>query len=89
MLEIKVETRAGKFLKKILYKHAQQIVRKIDALAINPFPPDSKQLKGSIYRGTDIGEYRIIYKIEEQTLRVYLIGKRNDDEVYRKLKRME
>ena len=89
MLDIKVENRAGKVLKKILYKHAQQIVRKIDALAINPFPADSKQLKGSIYRGTDIGEYRIIYKIEEQTLRVYLIGKRNDDEVYRKLKRME
>jgi len=52
-------------------------------------PPDSKPLKGySGYFATDIGEYRIIYTILEPEVRVELIGKRNDDEVYRKFKRL-
>lgn len=89
MYEIVIESRSKKFLQKILYKHAQQIIRKIDALAVNPLPPDSKQLKNSGLRGTDIGEYRIIYKTEGNVLRIPLIGKRNDGEVYRRLKRME
>jgi mRNA interferase RelE/StbE len=37
---------------------------------------------------TDSGEYRIIYRVEEDELHVALIGKRNDDEVYRLLRRM-
>ena len=35
----------------------------------------------------DSGEYRIVYTVTEDTLRVVLIGKRNDDEVYRRLER--
>ena len=35
----------------------------------------------------DVGEYRIIYTVENDTLNVFVIGKRNDAEVYKKLKR--
>jgi len=70
-------------------KHAKQIAGKIVSLRENPEPPDSVALKGkaSEYRRTDIGEYRIIYRVESDTLRVFIIGKRNDDEVYRLLQR--
>jgi len=54
----------------------------------NPKPRDSKELKGQPYRGTDIGEYRIIYRIEEDVLKIALVGKRNNSTVYKKLARL-
>ncbi len=51
----------------------------------NPKPHDSKKLKGYPYRGTDIGEYRIIYRVEEDVLKIALVGKRNDSAIYKKL----
>ncbi|AAY61453.1 putative cytotoxic translational repressor of toxin-antitoxin (TA) system RelE [Rickettsia felis str. Pedreira] len=33
-----------------------------------------------------IGEYRIIYRFNETTIYVILVGKRNDSEVYKLLK---
>jgi len=53
----------------------------------DPEPPDSSQLIGYPYRRADIGEYRIIYRVEEDCLKVALVGKRNDDEIYRQLSR--
>jgi mRNA-degrading endonuclease RelE of RelBE toxin-antitoxin system len=47
---------------------------------------DYKQLKGysGVYR-VDQGEYRIIYKILEDAIEVFRVGKRNNDEVYENL----
>lgn len=70
MLKINLSKQAAKFLEKAHPKHAKQIARKIVGLQDNPFPHDSIQLKGlhsDLYR-TDIGEYRIIYFIESDTL---------------------
>jgi mRNA interferase RelE/StbE len=44
-------------------------------------------LKGYSYYRADVGEYRIVYQVEEQTLEILLIEKRNDDEIYKQLKR--
>jgi mRNA-degrading endonuclease RelE of RelBE toxin-antitoxin system len=42
------------------------------------------------YRRADCGEYRIIYRLEEQTqaVHVILVGKRNGGEVYQRLKKL-
>jgi mRNA interferase RelE/StbE len=65
----------------------RQIVLKIFELSINPRPPDIKQI-GDGYR-VDIGEYRIYYEIDDEanTITILLVGKRGDDDIYRKLKR--
>ena len=62
---------------------------KILALCSDPKPSDSQRLKGSAegYSRADFGEYRIIYRVEGDVLEVHLIGKRNDDEVYRQFAR--
>ena len=39
--------------------------------------------------GQTCGEYRIVYRIDSDTLFVEIIGKRNDDEVYRQLRRLD
>ena len=89
MLEINISKQASKFLEKAHPKHARQIARKLFELQQNPFPHDSIQLKGQhakLYR-TDVGEYRVIYFIEENILFITIIGKRNDGEVYKLLVR--
>ncbi len=89
MLKVKLSKLSKKFVEKLPFKHKRQILEKTLSLAKDPLPPDSKPLKGFLgFFRTDIGEYRIIYKIFEPDVIIYLIGKRNDDEVYRKFKRL-
>lgn len=75
------------FLETLPGKQFKQVVVKLLALLKNPLPHDSSELKGSPYRRVDIGEYRIIYQVVGVELQAILIGKRNDDEVYKRLKR--
>ena len=37
----------------------------------------------------DIGEYRIIYRYDDDVLYAPTVGKRNDDDVYRQLRRLD
>ncbi len=53
----------------------------------NPEPQDSKTLIGYDYRTADIGEYRIVYRFDRDFVYVALIGKRNDSDIYKRLKR--
>lgn len=92
MLRISFSQQALKFLKKIPIKHGQQIDRTLRALKEQAMPHDAKRLKGtSEYFRVNIGEYRIIYRIDpaNELLIVALIGKRNDGEVYKQFKRKQ
>lgn len=79
------------FLKGLQPKIAAKIAKKVLALNVDPLPNDSKQLIGypGYYR-VDSGEYRIVYNFnpDEDLVEVILVGKRNDDEVYKKLERL-
>ena len=88
MLELNLSKRSKDFLKSIHPRHATQLKVKILNLKSEPFPHDTKPLTGYDFHRVDVGEFRIIYKVEENTLYVPLIGKRNDAEVYKKLKRL-
>lgn len=85
MLEINLSRDSAKFLKKLVPKHRRQIAGKILLLAHNPQVSDTQKLHGyeKFYR-SDIGEYRVILRLSPKVLFIVLIGKRNDDEVYRK-----
>jgi len=79
------------FLQGLQPKIAAQIAKKVLALNVNPLPNDSKQLTGYAgYYRVDSGEYRIVYlfNADEDLVQVILVGKRNDDEVYKKLERL-
>lgn len=89
MLQIKLGKRAEKYLRALPKKHARQISLKLIELQRDPEPHDSKGLVGSVFRRADIGEHRVVYTFSATTLLVPLIGKRNDDDVYRRLRRME
>jgi mRNA interferase RelE/StbE len=89
MIEISISKQAVKFLENAHPKNAKQIARKLMNLRTNPLPFDSIQLKGiySKYRRADIGEYRIIYFVDLDILYIVLIGKRNDNDIYKILTR--
>jgi mRNA interferase RelE/StbE len=89
MLELDLGKQAVRFLKKLSSKQEGQIWRKLSELQQNPYPQDSRKLQGFPYFRADCGEYRIVYITQGAVLVVRIIGKRNDDEVYKKLERME
>jgi mRNA interferase RelE/StbE len=75
------------FLKALPPKQFRQVVSKTFDLLANPEPQDSKALSGYEYRRADVGEYRIVYRFDRDSLYVALIGKRNDSDVYKRLSR--
>jgi mRNA interferase RelE/StbE len=85
MLKLLVSKKAQKFLDDLLPKQFRQIIRKVFALLENPRPHDSEELRGYPFLRSDVGEYRIIYDMQRDLVRLILIGKRNDAEVYGQL----
>ena len=88
MLKLDISKKAADFVSDLPPKQFRQIIKKVLALMSDPEPTDSKLLTGSSFMRADIGEYRIIYRLDKDTLIISLIGKRNDGEVYRDLKRL-
>ncbi len=78
---------ALKFVNELDAKQFRQVVRKLFALLTEPEPGDSSKLTGYSYRRVDIGEYRIIYRYDDEAIYVARRGKGNDDQVYRELGR--
>ena len=89
MLEIRFSKQARKFTKSgVPAKHLRQIALRLQSLAANPNSLPTEELKGfAPYRRATSGEYRIIYRLEDNIFHVTLIGKRNDDEVYKLVSR--
>jgi mRNA interferase RelE/StbE len=88
MPSLELSRQASDFLRALPIKQGKQIAAKLKALAIDPKAVPSEQLQGfAPYRRIKAGEFRIIYIIEAEKIVVRLIGKRNDDDVYKALQR--
>ena len=85
---IKLSKETDKFLKTLPPKQFRQVVLESFKLAKDVEQADVKKLQGhSEFYRKDLGEYRIIFRYDDEILYLTLIGKRNDGEVYRKLER--
>jgi mRNA interferase RelE/StbE len=80
--------RAAKRLVSLPFKQRRQIAVKIRELSFSPYPNDSTKLKGYPFYRVDCGEYRVIYEVAGETLSILVIGKRNDNQVYKEMKRI-
>jgi mRNA interferase RelE/StbE len=87
VLKLDVTHDCLKFLRTLDPRQFRQVVTTLFRLLEDPQPHDSASLTGFPFRRVDIGEYRIIYYVDGEVLRVPLVGKRNDDDVYRRLRR--
>ena len=78
---------AAKFVADLPAKQFRQVWLKVLALLAEPYPHDAAQLTGYPFHRVDAGEYRIVYRATETEIELLLVGKRNDDEIYKQLKR--
>jgi len=82
-LEIRYSNQAAGFLRKAGKDLARRIIKRIEALAEEPFPKDSKKIQGSssVFR-VRVGDYRILYETDQKAgmLGIVKIDKR--DSVY-------
>lgn len=80
MYQLVIDRYAQKQLGKIPPPHFNRIVKTINELVINPRPSGCKKLTARPGYRIRIGNYRIIYKIEDNILTVIVIdiGHRKD-----------
>ena len=88
-LALRISRQAGRFIKTLPPKQYKQVVSAMLALPNNPEPHDSRALKGSRdgNRRIDVGEYRVVYRVEDDNLLILVAARRNDDDVYKLLGR--
>lgn len=84
-MDLRMTKQALKFVESLDKKQAQQISGALIGLMSQPMPHDSSTLHGAKNdeRRVDVGEYRIIYTYEKDVVSILVVGKRNDDSVYR------
>ena len=85
MKMLKITKDAKKTWEGLDAKQYKQVGTTVMGLLGNSRPHDSRTLRGAREgeRRVDSGEYRIIYTDSENDVFVLVIGKRNDDEVYK------
>ena len=57
---------------------ARRILKKVEELSENPFSRDIKKLKGSSDFRLRVGDYRVIFFIEQNTIQILKIGHRKN-----------
>lgn len=84
-MKLIITKQALKAIQKLDAKQYKQVGSAIFGLCSNSDPHDSKLLKGakSGERRVDVGEYSVVYAILEGAIEILVVGKRNDDEVYK------
>jgi mRNA interferase RelE/StbE len=87
VLPLSLSKASVRFLDKLPPKQYRQVTRKVIMLMADPQPADAERLRGHEYSRVTVGEYRVIFDVHDGVLRSIAIGKRNDDEVYRRLSR--
>jgi mRNA interferase RelE/StbE len=89
MKKIELSRQAASFLKDLPTKHARQIAEKLGLLAKDSDAAPSETLKGyAPMRRLRAGEYRVVFVVEADLIQVRLIGKRNDNEIYKMLEKL-
>jgi len=85
VLPLSLSRASVRFLDTLPPKQYRQVTRKIIMLMANSQPADAERLKGFEYSRVTAGEYRVIFDVHDGLLRIVAIGKRNDDEMHRRL----
>ena len=83
---IEVKRSAAKALKKIPKADRKRIAEKIDSLAESPPNPDTTKMKGNNpFHKVRVGDYRIVYEIQEDVLLILIVKIGHRKEIYRNL----
>ncbi len=76
MYKIEWKEHALQNIEKLESSITKRIFKKIEELSENPFSKDIKRLKGSNDFRLRIGDYRVIFSIEKETIIILKVGHR-------------
>ncbi len=83
---IKVQRSAAKALKKIPKLDRKRIGKKIDNLAEKLPSPDTTKMKGNNpFHKVRVGDYRIVYEIQDDVLLILIVKVGHRKDIYRNL----
>lgn len=83
---IEVKRSAAKALRKIPKADRKRIAQKIDSLAEDPPNPEITKMKGNNpFHKVRVGDYRIIYEIQEHALLILIVKIGHRKDIYRNL----
>jgi mRNA interferase RelE/StbE len=82
---LEIKPRALKELGRIGEPEQSRIQRRIDALADHPRPAGAKKLQGRDYWSIRVGDYRVLYRIEDNVLVILVVRVGHRKDVYRKM----
>jgi mRNA interferase RelE/StbE len=85
--EIRFKPSAAKDLARLPRDAQRRIAPAIDGLAANARPPGAEKLAGEDAWRIRVGDYRIVYEIEDRVLVILVLHVGNRREVYRRLRR--
>ncbi len=80
--KIEIKASAQKELKNLPDKELKKIIEKISSLATNPRPTGCKKLSGDEKYRIRIGNYRVLYSIEDDMLVVFIVKVGHRKDVY-------
>ena len=84
--QIEIRNSAAKSLKKIPKADRIKIAEKIDSFAKNLPDPETTKMKGNNpFHRVRIGDYRIIYEIQEEVLVILVVKIGHRKDIYRNL----
>ncbi|PIN94711.1 type II toxin-antitoxin system RelE/ParE family toxin [Candidatus Pacearchaeota archaeon CG10_big_fil_rev_8_21_14_0_10_30_48] len=78
MYNIEWKEHALQNLEKLENSIAKRIIKKVEELSENPFSQDIKRLKGGNYLRLRVGDYRIIFFIEQDRIQIFKVGHRKN-----------
>ncbi len=81
--KIQVKKSAAKELRKIPQKELVKILGKIENLSTNPHPTGSIKLTNQEKYRIRIGNYRVLYSIEDNILTVFIVKVGHRKNIYR------
>lgn len=83
MWEVRLDREAEKVLKRLMPETRERVLKALERLRNNPFPPGIEKLKTTNEWRLRVGDYRIVYRVDEKrrVVEVSEIGHRRD--VYR------
>jgi len=82
--KIEIKKSAVKEIERLPREGLQAILDKIASLADNPRPRGCKKLSGEEKYRLRLGDYRILYAIEDDVLVVYVVKVAHRKDVYKK-----
>lgn len=83
--KIEIKKSAAKEISKLRSAELKRIIGKIESLSEDPRPEGCKKLSGDEKYRIRVGQYRILYSIEDEKLVVYVVKVGHRKDMYRML----